>query len=77
MTGWFALTLIVAAVIAVATIFRFGQRAGREAEHAKAIEAENRPIKEVTHAQDRMLDASADAPRDRDDLIGRLRDGSF
>ncbi|MCW2314486.1 type IV secretory pathway VirB10-like protein [Rhodoblastus acidophilus] len=68
MTGWFALTLIVAVVIAVATIFRFGQRAGGEAERAKAVEAENRSIKEVTDAQDRMLDASADAPRDRDEI---------
>ena len=54
MTGWFALTLIVAVVIDVATIFRFGQRAGGEAERAKTIEAENESIKEVTDAQDRM-----------------------
>jgi hypothetical protein len=77
MTGWLALTLIVAAVITVAAIFRFGQRAGGEAEHAKAVEAENQSLKDVADAQNRMLDAGANAPRDRDDLIGRLRDGTL
>ncbi|WP_296577539.1 hypothetical protein [Phreatobacter sp.] len=47
MTGWIALTLFVAAVIATVAIFAAGRKAG------------------------------AAAPRDRDALTDRLRDGTF
>ena len=47
MTGWFALALIVAVVVATAAIFAAGRKAG------------------------------AAAPRDRDALADRLRDGTF
>lgn len=40
MTGWFALVLIVAVVIATAAIFAAGRKAGAAAEAAKAREAE-------------------------------------
>ena len=66
MTGWIALALIVAVVIATAAIFAAGRRAGAAAEAAKASDA-----------KDRMLEAGAAAPRDRDALADRLRDGTF
>ncbi len=77
MTGWFALALIAAVVIATAAIFRTGHRAGAAAEAAKAREAALKSEKEASDAKDRMLEASATAPRDRHALADRLRDGSF
>jgi hypothetical protein len=63
--------------IATAAIFAAGRRAGTTAEAAKAREAELKSQQEASDAKDRMLDASAAAPRDRDALAERLRDGSF
>ncbi len=77
MTGWFALALIVAVVIATAAIFAAGRRAGTAVEAAKAREAEFKSQKEASDAKDRMLEAGAAAPRDRDALADRLRDGTF
>ena len=77
MTGWFAFALIVAVVIATAAIFSAGRKAGAAAEAAKAREAELKSQKEASDAKDRMLDAGAAAPRDRDALADRLRDGTF
>jgi hypothetical protein len=76
-TGWITLTLIAAVVIATAAIFRTGHRAGAAAEAAKAREADLKSQKEASDAKDRMLEAGATAPGDRDALTRRLRDGTF
>ena len=65
MTGWIALALIVAVVIATATIFAAGRKAGATAEAAKPRKAELKSEKEASDAKDRMLEAGAAAPRDR------------
>lgn len=77
MTGWFAFALIVAVVVATAAIFAAGRKAGAAAEAAKAQRAELESQKEASDAKDRMLEAGAAAPRDRDALADRLRDGTF
>ena len=49
---------------------RAGERAGRAAERLENLER--------THAiQRQMLDAASRRPRDRDDLLERLREGGF
>ena len=77
MTGWFALVLIAAVVVATAAIFAAGRKVGAAAEAAKAQRAELKSQKEASDARDRMLEAGAAAPRDRDALANRLRDGTF
>ena len=77
MTGWIALALIVAVVVATAAIFAAGSKAGAAAEAAKAREAELESQRETSDAKDQMLKAGAAAPRDRDALADRLRDGTF
>lgn len=77
MTGWIGLVLIIAVVIATAAIFAAGHKAGTVTEAAKARRAELKSQKETSDAKDRMLEAGAAAPRDRDALAGRLRDGTF
>ncbi len=61
---------VVAALAAVVAIRRSGERAGR-------LEERLNQQKEIADAERRMLDASHDRPRDRDDLARRMRDGSF
>lgn len=61
---------VIAAVAAIAAIRRSGKRAGR-------LEERLNQQKEIADAERRMLDASRDRPRDRDDLARRMRDGSF
>lgn len=77
MTGWIALALIVAVVGATAAIFAAGRKAGAATEAAKAQRAELESQKEASDAKDRMLEAGVAAPRDRDALTDRLRDGTF
>lgn len=77
MTDWIVLILIAAVVAATAAIFAAGRKAGAAAEAAKAREAELKFQKEASDAKDRMLEAGAAAPRDRDALADRLRDGTF
>ena len=71
-------TLRVAGYVLVAltiTLFilnirRQGERAGRAAERVENLER--------AHAiQRKMLEAASRRPRDRDDLLDRLRDGGF
>jgi hypothetical protein len=69
--------MIVLAVSAAGAIYLTGRRAGAAAEAVKAREAELKSQKEASDAKDRMLEAGAAAPRDRDALADRLRDGSF
>ena len=68
MTGWIALVLIVAVVSATAAIFAAGRKAGAAAEAAKASRVELKSQKEASDAKDRILEAGAAAPRDRDAL---------
>ena len=68
--------LIVTALAVITVVFflfnlrRAGERTGRAAERLDILEA-------VTNAQRQMLDAASRRPRNRDDLIDRLRDGEF
>lgn len=52
------------------SIRRAGERAGRMAERLETMEKTN-------DAQRQMLDAASRRPRDRDQLLERLRDGEF
>jgi hypothetical protein len=49
---------------------RAGERAGRAAERLETMER-------IHAVQRQMLDATANRPRGRDDLLGRLRGGGF
>jgi hypothetical protein len=57
-------------VLFVANLRRAGERAGRAAERLETMEA-------VNHAQRQMLEEAVRRPRNRDDLLDRLRDGEF
>ncbi|RAH95897.1 hypothetical protein DLJ53_33860 [Acuticoccus sediminis] len=59
-----------ASLAALAALRRSGERSGRLQEQ---LEQE----REVSDARQRMLDASRDRPRGRDDLARRMRDGEF
>jgi len=62
--------IAVAIVLFLLSIRRAGERAGRIAERLE--------ITEKTNAiQRRMLEAAARLPRNRDELVDRLRDGGF
>ena len=68
---------LIGTALAVLTIVFFlfnlrraGERTGRAAELLDTLET-------VIHAQRKMLDAASRRPRNRDDLIDRLRDGEF
>ncbi len=57
-------------VLFIVNLRRTGERAGRAAERLETLER--------SHAiQRQMLDAAANRPRDRDDLLERLRGGGF
>jgi hypothetical protein len=62
--------IALAVVLFLLSIRRAGERAGRIAERLKNTEKTN-------DVQRRMLEAAARRPRDRDDLVDRLRDGGF
>lgn len=62
--------LILASTLFLLNLRRQGERAGRAAERLTNLEHTN-------HAQREMLDAAADRPRSRDDLLDRLRRGGF
>jgi type II secretory pathway component PulJ len=65
----FALVALTIALFLL-NLRRQGERAGRAAERLDHLER--------THAIHRqMLDAAARRPRDRDDLLDRLREGGF
>lgn len=65
---WLALAAAIALFLLNAR--RAGEKTGRVAERLQQTERTNDALR-------RMLDASADRPRDRDDLTQRLRDGRF
>ena len=62
--------MILASALILLNLRRQGERAGRAAERLTKLEHTN-------HAQRDMLDAAADRPRSRDDLLDRLRRGGF
>lgn len=65
----YALTALTIALF-ILNLRRAGERAGRAAERMDQLER--------THdIQRQMLDAAARRPRDRDDLVERLRQGGF
>jgi DNA integrity scanning protein DisA with diadenylate cyclase activity len=63
-------TIALAIVLFLLSIRRSGERVGRIAEHLETTEKTNA-------IQRRMLEAAARRPRDRDELVDRLRDGGF
>ncbi|MGR3420841.1 MAG: hypothetical protein ACU0DD_07450 [Paracoccus sp. (in: a-proteobacteria)] len=64
------IALIGAVLLFLLNLRRAGETAGRHAERLKQLERQN-------DIQRRMLEASSNRPRDRDDLADRLRDGPF
>jgi hypothetical protein len=69
---WAAAIALAALTITlfIINLRRAGERAGRAAERMDQLER--------THAiQRQMLDAASRRPRDRDDLVERLRQGGF
>ncbi|WP_240643638.1 hypothetical protein [Paracoccus siganidrum] len=64
------LTLAAAILLFVVGARRRGEQAGRAAERLEKLERTN-------HARQRMLEAGADRPRNRDDFVERLRKGGF
>jgi hypothetical protein len=66
--GYVLVALTITLIIL--NIRRTAERAGRAAERLENLERSH-----AIHRQ--MLDAAARRPRDRDDLLDRLRDGGF
>jgi len=62
--------IALATVLFLLSIRRSGERVGRIAEHLEHMEKAN-------EIQRRMLEAPARRPRDRRELVDRLRDGGF
>ena len=62
--------IALAIVLFLLSIRRSGERVGRLAERLETTEKAN-------EIQRRMLEAAARRPRDRDELVDRLRDGGF
>ena len=60
----------IAILLFLLTLRRSGERAGRLAERLDTREKAN-------EVQRRMLEAAARRPRNRDELVDRLRDGRF
>ena len=65
---YIAITLAI--VLFLLSIRRSGERVGRIAERLETTEKAN-------EIQRRMLEAAARRPRDRSELVDRLRDGRF
>jgi DNA integrity scanning protein DisA with diadenylate cyclase activity len=63
-------TIALAIILFLLSIRRTGERVGRLAERLETREKAN-------EIQRRMLEAAARRPRDRGELVDRLRDGGF
>jgi DNA integrity scanning protein DisA with diadenylate cyclase activity len=63
-------TIALAIILFLLSIRRTGERVGRLAERLETREKAN-------EIQRRMLEAAARRPRNRDELVDRLRDGGF
>lgn len=64
------LAIAGAALLFILGARRSGEKAGRAAERLENLERTN-------DARQRMLETGADRPRNRDDLVDRLREGDF
>ncbi|MBD9529111.1 hypothetical protein [Paracoccus sp. PAR01] len=64
------LALATAILLFMFSARRSGERAGRLSERIETTERSNDALRQ-------MLEAGADRPRDRDDLVRRLREGGF
>ncbi|KRW98073.1 hypothetical protein AQY21_00050 [Paracoccus sp. MKU1] len=64
------LALAAAMLLFILGARRTGEKAGRAAARLESTERTNDALR-------RMLEAGADRPRDRDDLVERLRKGDF
>jgi len=62
--------ILLAVLLFLLTLRRSSERAGRIAERLETTEKAN-------DVQRRMLEAAARRPRNRDELVDRLRDGGF
>ncbi|MGY3436454.1 MULTISPECIES: hypothetical protein [unclassified Marinovum] len=62
--------IVLAIVLFLLSVRRSGESVGRMAERLE-------PRERTNETQRRMLEASARRPRDRDELVNRLRDGRF
>ena len=62
--------IALAIVLFLLALRRSGERAGRHAERFEEME-------KINETQRRMLEAAARRPRDRAELVDRLRDGGF
>ena len=62
--------IVLAVLLFLLALRRSGERAGRFAERLETTE-------KVNDVQRQMLEAAARRPRDRNELVERLRDGSF
>lgn len=62
--------IVLAVLLFLFSLRRSGERTGRLAERLETMEKAN-------DVQRRMLEAAARRPRNRDDLVDRLRDGRF
>jgi uncharacterized membrane protein YcjF (UPF0283 family) len=62
--------IALAIILFLMSISRTGERVGRLAERLETREKAN-------EIQRRMLEVAARRPRDRDELVDRLRDGGF
>lgn len=62
--------MVLASTLFLLNLRSQGERAERAAERLTNMEHTN-------HVQHEMLDAAADRPRNRDDLLDRLRKGGF
>jgi U3 small nucleolar RNA-associated protein 14 len=62
--------MVLASALFLLNLRRQGERAGRAAERMTNLERTN-------HVQHEMLDAATDRPRNRDNLVDRLRKGGF
>jgi len=62
--------IVLAVLLFLLSLRRSGERAGRLAERLDTREKAN-------GVQRRMLEAAAHRPRNRDELVDRLRDGGF
>lgn len=75
MSPWMRAALLYGAIVLAVLLFllslrRSGERAGRLAERLETT-------KKANDVQRRMLEAAARRPRNRDELVDRLRDGGF
>ncbi|MCK8482610.1 hypothetical protein MUY21_01025 [Aliiroseovarius sp. S2029] len=62
--------IALAVLLFLLSLRRFGERAGRLTERLETTE-------KAYDVQRQMLEAAARRPRDRDELVDRLRDGGF